>query len=99
MNLDEINKINEAQGKIGVSAKGVSTDEVVKSIQSGVCKVNIATDSRLIWTRVHREFFRDSPDLFDPILPGRTFMEELEKFMIQKFELLGSAGKSNFIKK
>ena len=99
VNLDEINRINEAQGKIGVSAKGVATDEVVKSIQYGVCKVNIATDSRLIWTRVHREFFRDSPDLFDPILPGRTFMEELEKFMIQKFELLGSAGKSNLIKK
>jgi len=94
VNVDEINRINNALGQLGVSAKGVSAEEVKKSIQYGVCKVNIATDSRLIWTRVNREFFQQSPDQFDPIIPGKSFMEDLEKFMIQKFELLGSAGKS-----
>jgi len=98
VDLEEIRRINDAGGKIGLSAKGVSAQEIKKSIHYGICKVNIATDARIIWTRVHREFFMDSPELFDPIIPGKTYMDELEKFMIQKFELLGSAGKSYLIK-
>ena len=31
-------------------------------------QINIATDLRLLWTRVHREFFMDSPSLFDLIV-------------------------------
>jgi fructose-bisphosphate aldolase class II len=95
VNLKEIERINRYGGKIGMSAKGVSSHEIRKSIRYGVCKVNIATDARIIWTRVHREFFKHSPELFDPIIPGRTYMEELEKFIMQKFNLLGSAGKAN----
>ncbi|MCG8308051.1 MAG: class II fructose-bisphosphate aldolase [Cytophagales bacterium] len=98
VNLDDIKRINATGGDIGMSAKGVSPEELMKSIAYGVCKVNIATDARLIWTRVHREFFNSSPELFDPILPGKTYMDELEKFMTEKFELLGSAGKSGQIK-
>ena len=98
VNFEEIERINSAAGKIGISAKGVSAEDIQKSIQYGICKVNIATDARIIWTRVHREFFRESPELFDPIIPGKTYMEELEKFNIEKFELLGSTGKSNLFK-
>lgn len=95
VNFEEIKRINNAGGNIGVSAKGVSAEDIKKSIHYGVCKVNIATDARIIWARVHREFFRESPDLFDPIIPGKTYMEELEKFITKKFELLGSTGKAN----
>ncbi len=98
VDINEIRRINEAGGQLGESAKGVSADELVKSIQYGVCKVNIATDARLIWTRVHREYFRDSPEMFDPIAPEKIYMEYLEQFMLQKFDLLGSTGKSTLIK-
>ena len=94
VNIDEIERINAAGGAIGISAKGVSAQEIKKSIDYGVCKVNIATDSRIIWTRVHREFFMEMPELIDPIVPGEIYMNELENFMIQKFELLGSIGKA-----
>lgn len=97
VNIDEINRINKAGGELGVSAKGVSSADVKKAINYGVCKVNIATDARLIWTRVHREFFSNSPESFDPIVPGKIYMENLEQFMIEKFELLGSTGKFNLI--
>jgi fructose-bisphosphate aldolase class II len=51
-----------------------------------------------MWARVHREFFNNSPELFDPILPGKTYIDEFEKFMIKKFDLMGATGKaSNFI--
>ncbi|TKG93898.1 class II fructose-bisphosphate aldolase [Puteibacter caeruleilacunae] len=98
VNKEEIQRINAAGGQLGIDAKGVSSEELLKAIQYGVCKINIATDARLIWTRVNREFFRYSPAKFDPIVPGKTYMEEFEQFNLEKFELLGSTGKANEIK-
>lgn len=98
VNLNEIERINAAGGQLGTDAKGVSDEELLKAIQLGVCKINIATDARLIWTRVHREFFEFSPAQFDPIIPGKTFMNELEKFNLEKFELLKSTGKAKEFK-
>jgi fructose-bisphosphate aldolase class II len=94
VNLDEIQRINAAGGQLGIDARGVSNKELIKAIELGVCKINIATDARLIWARVHREFFKLSPAQFDPIIPGNTFINEFEKFNIEKFELLKSTGKA-----
>jgi fructose-bisphosphate aldolase class II len=98
VNLDEIQRINAAGGQLGTDARGVSNEEILKAIELGVCKINIATDARLIWARVHREFFRLSPAQFDPIIPGKTYMNEFEKFNIEKFELLKSTGKAKEFK-
>lgn len=94
VNKEEIERINKAGGQLMEGASGVSPEEIVKSIAYGVCKINIATDTRLLWTRVHREFFRDTPQLFDPVIPGKTYMREYEKFMLEKFELLGATNKA-----
>ena len=81
---NEVERINNAGGCIRADAKGTSNSELLQAIKLGVCKINIATDMRLIWTRVHREFFRDEPDKFDMVIPGTIYMDELEKFVIQK---------------
>lgn len=94
VNLNEVQRINNAGGTLNKNASGVAPEEIVKSIQYGVCKINIATDARLLWTRVHREFFKDHPEQFDPIVPGNTYMEAYETFMLQKFDLLGATGKA-----
>ncbi|MFS4417773.1 class II fructose-bisphosphate aldolase [Maribacter sp. 2307ULW6-5] len=93
VNKTEVARINKANGAIRADASGVAPEEIVKSIAYGVCKINIATDTRLLWARVHREFFRDSPELFDPIVPGNTYMEAYEAFMLKKFDLLKATGK------
>ncbi|GAB1451883.1 class II fructose-1,6-bisphosphate aldolase [Draconibacterium sp.] len=98
VNIEEIERINSTGGQLGTDAKGVSNEELLKAIGLGVCKINIATDARLIWTRVHREFFELSPAQFDPIIPGKTFINEFEKFNLEKFELLGAVGKASEIK-
>lgn len=98
VNLEEINRINQAGGQLNQGASGVSPEEIVKSIAYGVCKINIATDTRLLWTRVHREFFKETPELFDPVIPGKTYMAEYEKFMLEKFDLLGATGKVSDLK-
>ena len=98
VNMNEIERINASGGQLGTDAKGVSDKELLKAIELGVCKINIATDARLIWTRVHREFFRLSPAQFDPIIPGKTYMNEFEKFNLEKFELLKATGKAKEFK-
>lgn len=91
---EEIERINAAGGRMDASAGGVSEEQLVQAIERGVAKVNIGTDSRLIWTRVHREFFRDSPKEFDFMGPGRVYMEAFGAFVAAKCEKLGAAGKA-----
>ncbi len=88
---EEVARINAAGGNLK-GAKGVNEDEFKRAAQLGVTKVNIDTDGRLVWTRVHREFFRDHPEKFDLRDPGKIFMAEYAKFIAHKNEKLGSAG-------
>jgi len=94
---DEVERINAAGGIIN-GAKGVDTAQYLPAAKLGVCKVNIDTDGRLVWTRVHREFFRDKPGDFDLRGPGKIFMAEYAKFIASRNELLGSAGQLESIR-
>ncbi len=89
---EEVRRINAAGGKLDPSARGVNEDEYLPAAKLGVTKVNIDTDGRLVWTRVHREFFRDKPAEFDFRAPGKIFVEEYANFIAHKNEKLGSAG-------
>ncbi len=89
---EEVERINAAGGNLK-GARGVDENEFKRAAQLGVTKVNIDTDGRLVWTRVHREFFRDYPEKFDLRDPGKIFMAEYAKFIAHKNEKLGSAGK------
>jgi fructose-bisphosphate aldolase class II len=89
---EEVKRINAAGGKLDPSACGVDENEYLPAAKLGVTKVNIDTDGRLVWTRVHREYFRDKPAEFDFRPPGKIFIEEYAKFIAHKNEKLGSAG-------
>lgn len=89
---DEVQRINAAGGQLKEGAKGVDPAQYLPAAKLGVCKVNIDTDGRLVWTRVHREFFRDKPAEFDLRPPGKVFMAEYAKFIASRNEYLGSAG-------
>jgi fructose-bisphosphate aldolase class II len=89
----EVERINAAGGKLDPSARGVNEEEYLPAAKLGVTKVNIDTDGRLVWTRVHREFFRDHPEQFDFRPPGKIFVSEYANFIAHKNEKLGSAGK------
>ena len=89
--IREVERINAAGGALDVSASGVAEDELVRAIGLGIAKVNIGTDGRLIWTRVHREFFRERPGEFDFMPPGRSYMDAYAEFVAAKCEKLGAA--------
>jgi fructose-bisphosphate aldolase class II len=88
---DEVDRINKAGGNMP-DTSGVPEEDFLPAAKKGVCKVNIDTDGRLVWTRVHREFFRDHPEKFDLRDPGKIYIEEYAKMIEHKNQVLGSAG-------
>jgi fructose-bisphosphate aldolase, class II len=95
---DEVARINAAGGQLK-GAKGVDENQFKKASELGVTKINIDTDGRLVWTRVHREHFRDHPENFDLRPVGKIFMNEYARFIAHKNEKLGSAGRLNELRK
>jgi fructose-bisphosphate aldolase class II len=95
---EEVERINAAGGKLDPSARGVDEDEFARAIPLGVTKVNIDTDGRLVWTRVHREHFRDHPENFDFRKPGEAFIKAYADFIVHKSQKLRSAGTLAYVR-
>jgi fructose-bisphosphate aldolase class II len=94
---EEVERVNAAGGSLK-GAKGVDDRQFLRAAQLGVTKINIDTDGRLVWTRVHREFFRDHPDAIDLRPIGKIFMSEYANFIADKNRKLGSAGQIPAVK-
>jgi fructose-bisphosphate aldolase class II len=95
---DEVERINAAGGNLK-GAKGVDAGQFLQAAKLGVTKINIDTDGRLVWTRVHREYFRDHPENFDLRPIGKEFMTAYAKFIAEKNVFLGSAGQLAEVRK
>ena len=95
---EEVDRINAAGGKL-LGAKGVDAGQFKEAATLGVTKINIDTDGRLVWTRVHREMFLEKPENFDLRPIGKVFMSEYANFIAAKNEYLGSAGQLEEVRK
>ncbi|HJW91019.1 MAG TPA: ketose-bisphosphate aldolase [Anaerolineales bacterium] len=95
---EEVARINEAGGNLK-GARGVDDSQFRRAAELGVTKINIDTDGRLVWTRVHREYFRDHPETFDFRPIGKVFMNEYAQFIAGKNVKLGSAGQLDEVRK
>jgi fructose-bisphosphate aldolase class II len=95
---EEVERINKAGGNLK-GAKGVDDNQFRRAAELGVTKINIDTDGRLVWTRVHREYFLEHPENFDLRPPGKVFMAEYAKFIANKNHKLGSAGQIPDVRK
>ncbi len=95
---DEVQKIEAAGGKLS-GARGVDENDLRDVHTYGVVKINIDSDGRLIWTRVHREYFRDKLNGIDLREPGKTYIAEYGNFIAHKNEAFGSAGQLDAVRK
>jgi fructose-bisphosphate aldolase class II len=95
---EEVRRINEAGGELK-GAKGVDEKQISQATKMGVTKVNIDTDGRLVWCRVHREYFLEHPADFDLRKPGKVFMPEYAKYIAHKNDILGSSGQLEAVRK
>jgi len=89
----EVGRINAAGGELGGSAQGVPEDQYGQAVERGIAKINVDTDSRLVWTRVYREFLLDHPANIDPREPGRLFVTECARLIALRSQIFGCAGR------
>jgi fructose-bisphosphate aldolase class II len=89
--------INEYGGKIE-DAVGIPEEQLRQAARSAVCKINIDSDGRLVFTAMVRKVFKEKPGEFDPrkfLGPAR---DELKVMIMEKNKnVLGSAGKGREI--
>ena len=73
---------------------GVPDEQVMDCIKRGICKVNYATDLRIAYTKGIKAYMEENPDQFDPKKYTAAGMEEVKKYVMQKMQVVGSAGKA-----
>jgi fructose-bisphosphate aldolase class II len=85
--------INKYGGNLE-NAVGVPEDQLRRASKSAVCKINIDSDGRLVFTAKVREHLWNNPKEFDPRKYLKPAREELIKMYKRKnIEVLGSANK------
>ena len=75
-------------------AVGIPDDQLRQASAMAVCKINVASDLRIVTTATVRKYFAEHPDQFDPrsyLKPARENMKELVRHKLR--HVLGCAGK------
>jgi len=86
-----VDLINENGGKLE-SAVGIPEEQLRKAANSAVCKINIDSDGRLVFTAIIRKVFNENPGEFDPRKYLGPAREELIGMIMEKNKnVLGSA--------
>lgn len=94
---ESIEIINTYGGSIK-KAFGVPETQLRKATEYGVCKINIATDSRLLFTGIVRKYLFEHPDHFDPRqYLGLARQKLIEMVKRKNKEVLGSEGQAKYI--
>lgn len=73
---------------------GVPDEQVRDCVSRGICKVNYATDLRIAFTNGVKSFMKEQPDAFDPKKYSIRGMAEVQEYVMQKMEVMGSVGKA-----
>lgn len=91
---EAIERINRFGGNMP-GAVGIPDGELRRASELAVCKINVASDLRIVSTAAVRELMAQNPEKFDPreyLKPARTQMKELVRHKLR--HVLGSAGKA-----
>ena len=93
--LPEYVSMINAKGGALEAAVGIPAEQLRRAAKSAVCKINIDSDGRLVFTAIIRKVFKDKTAEFDPRKYLGPAREELAKMIVEKnTEVLGSAGKA-----
>lgn len=86
--------INKYGGKLE-NAVGIPEDQLRKAAKSAVCKINVDSDGRLVFTAMVREVLAKEPKEFDPRKYLGPARDELVKMYVAKNkDVMGSAGRA-----
>lgn len=91
---EHVDRINRYGGMMP-GAVGIPDGQLLRASAMGVCKINVASDTRIAITGTLRQYFAEHPQDFDPrqyLKPARDSIKEMVK---QKLHcVLGCAGKA-----
>lgn len=72
---------------------GIPDDLIRKSINNGICKININTELQIEWSTAVKEFLKTNQEVIDPRKVIKSGEESMKKAIQKKIDLLGSNGK------
>jgi len=76
-------------------ASGLDDDVIKDCIARGICKVNIATELRIAYTKAVRELLSSNADCIDPKEYGKFAKDAVKKLAINRILVCGCQGQSN----
>ncbi len=91
--LDKIRKIVDVPIVLHGSS-GVPSDDLVKAISLGVCKVNIDTNIREAFVRGVQKVVKEKPEEIDPRKILGPARDEMTAIIREKIRIFGSSGKA-----
>ncbi len=91
----DFERLIEIKNKVQVplvlhGASGVPNESILKAIEYGICKINIATELKVPFSQEIKKFFQVNPEENDPrkfLTPGKEAMKEVVK---EKIRICGS---------
>jgi tagatose 1,6-diphosphate aldolase GatY/KbaY len=95
----DYNRLKEIRGLVDIplvlhGASGVPEESVRKSIELGICKVNIATELKIPFSDAIKEYFSENPHANDPrkyLVPAK---EAMKKVVINKILMCQSSNRA-----
>ncbi|GAA0712276.1 tagatose bisphosphate family class II aldolase [Paraclostridium ghonii] len=91
--LEEIKKIVDVPLVLH-GASGVPYDFVQKSIEKGICKVNVATELKIPFSNAIKQYFKENPNASDPrqyLVPAKKAMYNV---VVEKIKMCKSENKA-----
>ena len=89
-----VDTINRWGGRLP-GAAGIPDEQLRKATQMAVCKINVASDTRIAMTATLRQYMAQHPEHFDPrqyLKPARETVKEMVRQKLR--DVLGCAGKA-----
>ncbi len=89
-----VDMVNQ-HGGVMPGAVGIPDEQLRQASQMAVCKINVASDTRIAITATLRKYFAEHPEHFDPrqyLKPAREGVKEMVRHKLR--HVLGSAGKA-----
>lgn len=72
---------------------GIPDDDIKRSIECGITKVNINTELQLAWNESIRKFIEENKEVYDPRKIIASGESSIKKCVMDKIHLLGSCNK------
>lgn len=95
----DLDRLSDIHSRVSVplvlhGTSGVPDDQVRACIDRGVCKVNYATELRIVYSGGVKQYLTEQPNAYDPKKYSEKGRTAVEKRVCELIALLGSDGKA-----